>query len=292
MNNILYLTYLLSGLLCICLAVGAGAFLTRRFHLSWRLFWIGGAVFLLSQVFHIPFNAGVSLLFREGMLPAPAERWQLAFNAAFLGLSAGIFEETARYLGYRWWAKEARTWSKGLLYGAGHGGFEAIIVGGLILLSFLVMIALQGSEIPAVLSPEQQDLLRSQQQAYWSVNWYDSLLGFAERAFALPVQLSLSILVLQAFVRGRMRWLFIAILWHALIDAGVVFSAGNLTIYLVEGIVALFGLASAGIIAILYKGEPKEEIEGELPISKQPPPISLTPAEVTEENLEETRYTD
>jgi len=292
MNSILYLTYPLSGALCICLAIGVSAALVRRFHLSWRLFWIGGAVFVLSQVFHIPFNAGVSLLFRDGVLPAPAEKWQLAFNAAFLGLSAGIFEETARYFGYRWWAKEARTWSKGLLYGAGHGGFEAIIVGGLILLSYLVMVALQGSEVPAVLSPEQQDLLRSQQQAYWSASWYDSMLGFAERTFALPVQLSLSVLVLQAFVRGRIRWLFLAILWHALIDAGVVFSAGHLSIYLVEGIVALFGLTSLGIIALLYKREPKSEIEGGPPAIEQPPPFSLTSVEITEEKLEETRYTD
>lgn len=292
MNSILYLTYPLSGVLCIILAVGISAALVRRYHLRWRLFWIGGAVFLLSQVFHIPFNAGVSLLFREGVLPAPGERWQLAFNAVFLGLSAGIFEETARYLGYRWWAKEARTWPKGLLYGAGHGGFEAIIVGGLILLSFLVMVALQGAEFPAMLSAEQQELLRSQQQAYWSANWYDSMLGFAERAFALPVQVSLSVLVLQAFVRGRIHWLFLAVLWHSLIDATVVFSAGHLSIYLVEGIVALFGLASVGIIAMLYKREPINEIGGEPPIAEQPPPLSLTSVEVTEEKLEETRFTD
>src|SRR3990170_5701273 len=56
LNSILVYTYPLSAVLIFTLAIGVGLFLTRKFHLSWRLYWIGGAIFILSQVFHLPFN--------------------------------------------------------------------------------------------------------------------------------------------------------------------------------------------------------------------------------------------
>jgi uncharacterized membrane protein YhfC len=119
----------------IALPIGLGIFLTRRLRLGWRLFWIGGAVFVFSQIGHIPFNALVGLLFQRGVLPVPPPEWILPFNAVFGGLSAGIFEEVARHLMYRFWVKEARWWGEGVLLGAGHAGAEAIILGGLVLVN-------------------------------------------------------------------------------------------------------------------------------------------------------------
>ena len=43
----------------------------------------------------------------------------LIFNAIFLGLSAGFFEELFRYGMFRWWLKDAHTWRKGILAGVG-----------------------------------------------------------------------------------------------------------------------------------------------------------------------------
>ncbi len=135
-TGILYITHALNGLLMVAMPIGLGLYLTRKLSLSWRLFWIGGTVFILSQVGHIPFNIVISLLFQRGVLPAPTLEWRLPFNAIFLGLSAGLFEEGARYLMYRYWTKEARWWGQGVLLGAGHGGAEAIILGVLVILTY------------------------------------------------------------------------------------------------------------------------------------------------------------
>ena len=45
------------------------------------------------------------------------------------------------------------------------------------------------------------------------------LLGAVERVFTLIIHISLSILVLQAFVRRNIMWLFAAIGWHTLVNA-------------------------------------------------------------------------
>ncbi len=120
--DILFFTHLLNGLLMIAMPVGLAFYLTRKFKLDWRLWWIGAAVFVLSQVGHIPFNALVGPLFNQSAIVAMPVASQRLISAVFLGLSAGLFEELFRYGMFRWWAKDARSWRKGVLTGAGHGG--------------------------------------------------------------------------------------------------------------------------------------------------------------------------
>ncbi|HLE16057.1 MAG TPA: YhfC family glutamic-type intramembrane protease, partial [Anaerolineales bacterium] len=148
MNSILVYTYPLSAVLIFALAIGVGLFLTHKFHLSWRLYWIGGAIFILSQVFHLPFNFLLLNPFLQHTLPEklPAA-WVLPVTALILGLSAGSFEELARWAGYRWWVKDARSWSRGLLYGAGHGGVEALLLGGLVLVTYINMVAIRNQDL-------------------------------------------------------------------------------------------------------------------------------------------------
>ncbi len=289
--NILVITHFLNGLLMIALPVGLGIFLTRRFHLGWRLWWIGAGTFILSQVGHIPFNAGISILFNRGILPAPPEAYRLVFNALVLGLSAGIWEELARYAAYRWWAKDARSWARGLLLGAGHGGIEAIVFGALVLLTYLIMLAIQNIDLSGMLPADQLVLLEEQKAVYWSLPWYLSLFGSLERALTIPVHLSLSILVLQCFTRRRMIWLWAAIGWHALLDAAAVYTANVWGAYMAELIIGLFTCASLVIIFILRRPEPPAEPAPE-PIRASDSSIlaQIDPPDISSEKLDESRY--
>jgi uncharacterized membrane protein YhfC len=287
--EILYLTLPLSGILTFVLALGLGYFLTRRFQLGWRLYWIGAAVFILSQVFHIPFNAYVlPALGRAGLLPSPPEPWALVAQGIILGLSAGIFEEGARYLMYRFWTRQARSWSKGLLLGAGHGGIEAMIIGALILWTFINFAALNGADLQAVLPADQAALAERQLAALRAMPWYESMLGFVERLFTLPVHVALSVIVMQVFVRRQIRWLFLAIGWHTLLNAvGAVIVPQMYGIYWAEAAVGMFGLASIAIIFALRQPEPEE------PASAEPEPvkrIELKNVEETDEQIESSRF--
>jgi uncharacterized membrane protein YhfC len=291
MPNLLYLTYPLNGLLMLALAFGTGLWITRRFRLGWRLYWIGAATFVISQVFHIPFNLLVTWLFQRQVLPAPPAEWLLPFNAVFLGLSAGLFEETARFLVLRGWAKEARSWAKGLLFGAGHGGIEAAILGLLVLATYVVMAALHGADLAALAPAGQLELAEQQMQAYWSAPWHLTLLGALERLFTIPVHLALALLVLQVFLRRQLAWLFFAIGWHALLNALAVLISQTRGIYLTEGVLGVMALLSLGMILALRKPEPPEA-------EPVPPPgpnglpesDELGEADVTGEALEGTKY--
>ena len=284
--NILIITHALNGLLMIAMPIGLAIILTRRWKMGWRIWWIGFATFIISQVGHIPFNWGAGLLLNRSNLVYWSPLAQQVFNTAFLGLSVGVFEEISRYLVLRFWVKKARSWRNGILFGAGHGGSEAIILGVLVLFSYTSMLAIRGVDLSTLLSADQLGLAQ-QVQAYWSIPWYDSLLGTVERFFTIPVQICLAVIVMQAFTRKKIGWLFIAILYHAVIDGTVVFLMPSLGMYWTEALVGGFALLSLAIIFLLRQTEPAPRPE---PLPAPSPAATLKPVVETSEYLDNSRY--
>lgn len=293
MNRILYFTYPFGIIVVLVLVIGLGVYLTRKYNLGWRLYWIGAALFIIAQIFHIPFNLLVDRLIRNGILPTVPEQYQLLFSAIFLGLSAGLFEEITRYAGLRWWAKDTRSWARGLLFGSGWGGMEAIIFFIIpLLLNYVIFLALRTQDLSSMLPPEQLAPLQDGLDMFWGVAWYDSLLGAVERILVLPIQIAFTILVLQVFIRRQSRWLWFAIIWHALLDAVAVVGVRTWGAYITEALVLIFSLASLGMIFALRGEEPEEE-EGETSEGgNHTGQIELPPIEETEDNIEQTRFSD
>jgi uncharacterized membrane protein YhfC len=281
---VVYFTLPLSGLLVFALVLGLGAYLTRRFNLGWGLFWTGGVVFVLSQVLHIPFNAFIL----PRLLPALAEPWAFYMLGLAVGLSSGVFEEGARYLMYRFWTRQARTWKQGVLLGVGHGGVEALIVGGLILWTAINLWALEGQDLNQILTPEQIPLARQQIASLEALAWYETLAGFAERLFVLPAHIFMSVLVLQVFRRGQMRWLLFAVLWHTLLNA---VSA----VYVPQLLGGNWPLAAAGVfgvlsLVLLFALRSPEPVE---PVPQKPEPlqpVTLKRAAESDEQIEASRF--
>jgi uncharacterized membrane protein YhfC len=302
--TLLVITRFLNGFLMVALPIGLGILLVRRFHLGWRLWWIGAATFVLSQVGHLPFNWILNRLFVLGVLPPPPASWRVIFFALLGGLSAGLWEELARAGMYRWWADDARSWRKGLLVGAGHGGVEAIILGTLVLIGFANMLILRGPDASRLVPPDQMPLVQQQLAAYWSGDWLMALMGAVERVFAMTNHLALSLLVLQAFIRKQPAWIAVAVLYHALADGvmayfSALWGAQPWGMLAVEGIIGLTTLISLGIIFALRRPEPEQQPQGaeRLPASESLPPARIVDllqeqpeVEISEDTLENSRY--
>jgi uncharacterized membrane protein YhfC len=209
-------------------------------------------------------------------------------------LSAGLFEELSRAAVYRWWAKDARSWRKSVLMGAGHGGAEAIILGVLVFYTFIQMTAARGMDLSKVVPTSQLALAQQQITAYWSAPWPLTLLGAVERFFTIPCQIGFSVLVLQAFTRKQPVWIALAVLWHAFLDASVVYlsaqwSATTWGVYAIEGLVGVFALISIGFIFALRQPEPPEP-EVVLPAPAPLMDVGKVVLKDTQENIDNSRY--
>ncbi len=224
----------------------------RRLRVSWRYFGYGALIFFLFQLI-----SRVPLVTILGTVLAPQLKSSPVFLYAWLimlPLTAALFEEFGRYIGYRWlMRKEEKTWDKAVMYGLGHGGLESIVlVGGLGLITLVNILVL--SQINLNTLPASQHAQVVQQLATINAQpvWYP-LLGAWERLWAVPFHVAMSVVVLQVFRRGQMRWLWLAVLLHTLLDLIAVMlpqllGSGFNTTLLIEGIVALFGILSIWII--------------------------------------------
>lgn len=272
----------------IAMPVLLAIYLARKFKLEWEIWLIGGATFILSQVGHIPFNAGMNALFRNNIIPLPPPEWLVAFTAIFGGLSAGLWEELFRYGMFRWWLKDARSWRKGVFAGAGHGGAEAILLGILVLAAFFQLSAYRNVDLATIVPSAQLATAEAQISTYWSAPWYATLLGAVERFFTIPVQIALAVIVLQTFTRKQWFWVWLAVLYHAIVDASVVFLLNPLGMYWTEALIGGYAVLSVIIIFVLRQPDP----DTPQPVSVSPTPtaLDLKPVEETQENLDNSKY--
>jgi uncharacterized membrane protein YhfC len=252
----LYVTYTLNSLLMIAIPVIIAILLQRRLGVRWSLFAWGAVAFVGSQVVRLPLLFGLTALFRAGALPHVPDSIVTPFNIAVLCLTAGIFEEGARYIVYRRFISTARSWKEGVAFGTGHGGIEAVLLGLFTGWGVMQMFALRGVDLATLpLQADQLAALQKQVADFWSAPWYLTLLGAAERVFAICLHISLAMLVLQAFIRRSILWLFAAMGWHALVNAVAVSLLPVIGPLGTEGVLGIMALISIGVVAALRRIE-------------------------------------
>ncbi|MEW6285149.1 MAG: YhfC family glutamic-type intramembrane protease [Chloroflexota bacterium] len=247
--------YILGFLGMIILPIVLWVYFTRKLSLSWKLVLAGGLTFIASQIPHVPLVLGLNSFLKSQ---------PLLVNAIVLGLLAGIFEETARYILFKFVLKNARSWKEGVLVGLGHGGTEALILGVLAAVGFFTMLAYRSMDLSTLPSipPEQVELAKQQVAAYWSAPIYTPLLGFAERIFAICLHVSLSVMVLLAIANRQPLWFWAALFWHALVDAVAVYAVQQMGVLGVEAIIAVFAIISLAAVFALRPLFPAAHADG------------------------------
>ena len=117
-------------------------------------------------------------------------------------LLAGVFEEVGRYLAFRFLLKRYTNRWDAVTYGIGHGGIESILVLGLTAINNIAIAQLVNSgsieTITNGLTGVQLDQVQAQIAAVASFGAANLLLGLAERAIAMTLHISLSVVVFRA----------------------------------------------------------------------------------------------
>lgn len=152
--------------------------------------------------------------------------------AAYGGFMAGLFEETGRFFAFKTVLRGKReNDSNALMYGAGHGGFEAAVLLGFSMINNLVLSAAINngsvSAMAAALSGPALEQLQAGISGLVTTPSYMFLLGSLERIFAVILQISLSVLVWFA-AKNKARWYLypLAVLIHFVVDALAVILSG------------------------------------------------------------------
>lgn len=137
----------LVGLFTVVFPLGLGLVFWKRCGGRWRFFLLGCVIFPL---FALTLEGSVNRAVLYGPMGG-AVTGNLWLYALFGGAMAGIFEECGRWAAFRL----TRRWSRGpedaLMYGAGHGGIEAaLLAGSMMLNNLLVSVALNQDGLAGV----------------------------------------------------------------------------------------------------------------------------------------------
>jgi uncharacterized membrane protein YhfC len=250
------LLFITQALIIVTGAIALAIWLHRRLPAMWRS-WVWGAIaFVASQVVRLPLLFALTIFFQQTQLiPRDADpNFVFWFNTLVLAGTAALFEETSRYIVLRWLAKDVRGWKEAVMFGAGYGGIEAIlIVGGAAITNAYLLLAADSliAQSRAV-APAQVDQLIAQIDALRNVQAWEIGLSIYERALAIALQIALSILVMRAVMEKRLIWLFAAMSIHfaantialvVLRVGGVV--ASEVTLTVVVAVLAVFIIARA-----------------------------------------------
>ncbi len=226
----------------------------RRWGIAWKAVGVGVLTFTFSQLLtRVPAVWGVQYLLRDALKASESLRllWLV-----LLSLSAGLFEETARLVAFKYPLRELRRWKDAVGLGLGHGGLEsAVLVGGLAALGLVNVVVLSRMDPSAMSLPaEQLEQIRAAQAHVAAMRWWEPLLGAYERLGAVVMHVGFSVLVLQRFRRGHVGWYWGAVGLHAasnLVAAWVMQSWG---VVAAEGVMTVFALATLGLALRLREG--------------------------------------
>jgi uncharacterized membrane protein YhfC len=244
-SNLSMVSMALSGLIGLAIVV-ALYIIFRKKGAKHLPFWVGAATFVL---FALVLEQVVYYFLMQTALWTSiiSNVWLLAI---FGGFMAGLFEETGRYFAFKTVLRKKRdNDTNALMYGAGHGGVEIIIL----LCSTMVINLVFSMQFNAGLSSPFGDL--STAQAMINLPWYIYLVGALERMPAVTMHIALSVLVWFA-AKDKKKFLLypLAIVLHLFIDAvAVVLARSGASVWLIEGAVIVTAIAFVFIALAVWK---------------------------------------
>jgi uncharacterized membrane protein YhfC len=242
--------FLITITLEIAIPLLLGFFIAKRLKVSWTLFILGLAFFIIVQVIHTPLvllTQGPLALALQGITSDPTRI--LAVLALYLGLLAGLFEEIGRYLVFRYYFTRKgipRTRENTVMFGAGWGGVESMIVG--FLLSFTLVSYLYAGIAFSAPGAVTNGTEAEQLSLLLQITPSDVLFGLAERIMTLTLQIAFTMMVMYSLMPRTILYLALAIAWHTAVDASAVYASQTVGIPATEGLIFLFFLAGIAFI--------------------------------------------
>lgn len=255
-SPLLFVFVIMNMLIGIAIPVALFVFLRKKYKLSGYSFWIGVATmfifaFVLEQILH------TIVLFSPAGNTLQNNIW---LYALYGGFCAALFEETGRFLAMKFVMKKQHADNmNAIMYGAGHGGFEALyllVIGMINNLIYSVVIN-TGMEdmLLAPLDDANRKVLLEAFDTLKNANPWLLLLSPVERFAAVILQICMSVLVWIAVTKaGKVIFVFYSFLLHFAVDFVTASLAGlGVNTILIEVIIWIVALIVLFVTVKIWK---------------------------------------
>lgn len=228
--------------------IGLPIFLKLKYKCSFVDFVAGCGVWFL-------FAGVIEALFHSIILASPVGaviQGNIVLMALYGGFMAGLFEETGRFLVMKFLFKKTMDNNmNAIMYGAGHGGFEAFMILFFTMLNNLIYSLMINSgsfgvaaEAFKILPNEQAITTLEGIASLCTASSSLFLIGLIERIIAIIGHISMSIFVWYSVKEKKPSYFLIAFAFHFILDAGsVLVNSVSPNMYVTEICIGLFTAA-------------------------------------------------
>lgn len=260
-----------SAFLAIIVPITLIIFMGVRKRMNWKAMFFGVLLFVvfalvLERIMHF-------LVLGSNLTENPIYKNPILFML-YGGFAAGIFEETARFLGFKFLIKvrDGESLDTGISYGLGHGGIEAVLLGGMVSVSNLLTSVMWNGGLlkgaTAAMNEQQLANFNVGMNALITTPSHIFLLTGIERMIALMFQIALSLFVFKAVVEKKWQYFVYAILIHAGVDMiAVLVQRGYIKdLYLFEGLCLIITLV---VLAVAFRINKRGKTEKQIVIEQE-----------------------
>ncbi len=243
-------------LVSLAIPIGLYVVLRRRFGCARTPFFLGAATFFL---FAMVLEQLVHLVVLRSSIGAAIQQ-NIWLFALYGGAMAALFEEGGRLIVFSTLLKKRRDNDHdALMFGAGHGGMEVILIFTItMVMNLYYALMIRSGRADALLASMEEGQRATTALIFTSLSTASApfyLLGLVERFAAVILHLSFSVLVWFA-LKGKFSLLYLAVLLHFAVDAiTVVLSRSGLSPLLLEVLVVLLSLLCALIARWAWKAQ-------------------------------------
>lgn len=184
----------------------------KKYQISYRPLFVGAAIwFIFSQI--------LEKMLHMVVIKTPLYSMAVPF-AIYAALAAGVFEETGRFVAFKFFLKENTEWEDGIAYGIGHGGIEAILLGFLLNLNNLIysLSINNGTYDKLIGSKLPENVAANLKETLISISPFMFGISGLERAFALVLHIGMTLVILYGIQKRKNLYLIYAIILHAIFD--------------------------------------------------------------------------
>lgn len=225
------LCLLVDIIICFGVPITGVVLLAKKSKRVMKPFLVGMLAFIISQLLlRIPILSYV----------LPNFSWYLFLQqnlylyGAFLGLTAGLFEEIARLAFMKSFLKNRTRLEDGLAFGLGHGGIEAMVLVGVNGIASMFLYPMGYLNLSGT-------------------GYIALLMGGVERLFAITFHVGASLIIMYGIRMNKAgRYTALAVLLHTIVDSMVVILPGAIGLGTI-GLEAFFLLASGLVLAFALR---------------------------------------
>ena len=218
-DSLLVISLVINVIICIGIPLGVFIYILVKKRNYLKSYVIGALVFFITQIcLRLPLINNVMVKFDSFNI---FKSFYPVTYIIFLGITAGVFEECGRYIGFKLTLKKHRRFGDGVAFALGHGGIEALLIAGISsLYNLIILLNLNlGNDNGTILGMDANEAMI----AFNSVNNISVLTIGLERILAMVIHLGLTMIVLYGIKFSKKHYLLIAIALHAIVDVVVAF---------------------------------------------------------------------